>query len=150
MLNVIQHFIKKLREERGASGIYNRFKANLMNKIVDLEADTIKVSLYNSTHAFTATDATYVLSYELASSGGYTQGGATLADKAVTEGATTKWDATDVSWTSATFTARHAVIWDDTVATNDLICSIDFGSDQSVSSGTFTIQWDAAGIITLA
>jgi len=133
-----------------ASGIYNRFKANLMNKVVDLEADTINVALYDNTHVFTATDNTYVTTNELATAGGYTQGGAALANKAVTQAATTKFDADDTAWTNATFTAYHAVIWDDTVATDDLIANIDFGGAQSVSSGTFTIQWNASGIITLA
>lgn len=133
-----------------ASGIYNRFKANLMNKVVDLEADTIKVALYDNSHAFTATDTEYATTNELATAGGYTQGGAELASKAVTEGATTKWDAADLAWAAATFTAYHAVIYDDTLAGKDLICSIDFGGAKSVSSGTFTIIWDAAGIITLA
>lgn len=133
-----------------ASGIYNRFKANLMNKIVDLEADVINVSLYNNSHSFTAGDNTYVTTNELATTGGYTQGGQALDNKAVTQAATTKWDADDEAWTSATFTAYHAVIWDDTTATDDLICSIDFGGAQTVASGTFTIQWNAAGIVTLA
>jgi len=133
-----------------ASGIYNRFKANLMNKVVDLEADTINVALYDNTHVFTATDNTYVTTNELPTAGGYTQGGAALANKAVTQAATTKFDADDTAWTNATFTAYHAVIWDDTVATDDLIGNIDFGGAQSVSSGTFTIQWNASGIITLA
>ena len=134
-----------------ASGLYNKFKANLMNKIVDLEGDTVKVALYDNSHAFAAGDVTYVTTNELATTGGYTQAGATLAGKAVTEAATTKWDATDLAWTSATFTAYHAVIYDSTVgATNNLICSIDFGGAKTVSAGTFTILWDAAGIITLA
>lgn len=135
-----------------ASGIYNRFKANLMNKEVDLEADTIKVILLNNSHSFTATHNTYsqVSANELSTAGGYTAGGATLASKTVTQAATTAWDAADVQWTSASFTAYHAVIYDDTVATDDLICSIDFGGAQTVASGTFTIQWNASGIITLA
>jgi hypothetical protein len=132
-----------------ASGIYNRFKANLMNKIVDLEADTIKISLYDNSHSFTATDTDYTTSNELATTGGYTQGGNTLANAAVTEAATTKWDADDTEWTSATFTAYHAVIWDST-AGNDLIASIDFGGAKAVVAGTFTIQFDSSGIITLA
>lgn len=135
-----------------ASGIYNRFKANLMNKEVDLEADTIKVMLLSGSHSFTATHnvKTDVNANELANGSGYTTGGAALAGKAVTQAATTKWDANDISWTSATFTTAHAVIYDDTHATDDLICSIDFGGSQSVTSGTFTIQWHADGIITLA
>ncbi len=132
-----------------ASGIYNRFKANLMNKIVDLEGDTIKVALYDNTHAFTATDTTYTTTNELATSGGYTQGGMTLANAAVTEAATTKWDADDTAWTSATFTAYHAVIYDSTASSN-LIASIDFGGAKTVAAGTFTIQYDSSGIITLA
>jgi len=133
-----------------ASGIYNRFKANIFNKIVDLEGDTINVSLYDDSHSFTATDTVYTTTNELATAGGYTQGGKALASKAVTEAATTKWDAADSTWTSATFTAYHAVIWDDSVGTDDLICSIDFGGAQTVTAGTFTIQWHADGIITLA
>lgn len=132
-----------------ASGIYNRFKANCFNKIVDMEADTINVSLYDNSHSFTASDTDYTTSNELATAGGYTQGGQALAGKAVTEAATTKWDATDIAWSSATFTAYHAVIWDST-AGNDLICSIDFGGAQTVAAATFTIQWNASGIITLA
>ena len=132
-----------------ASGIYNRFKANLMNKVLDLEADTINVSLYDDSHSFTAADTTYSTTNELSTAGGYTQGGQALAGKAVTEAATTKFDATDIEWTTATFTAYHAVIWDASAA-NSLICSIDFGGAQSVVAGTFKIQWDADGIITLA
>ncbi len=132
-----------------ASGIYNRFKANLMNKVVDLEADTINVALYDNSHAFTATDTDYTTTNELTTTGGYTQGGSALGGKAVTEAATTKWDATDHAWTSATFTAYHAVIYSAT-AGNDLICSIDFGGAKTVSAGTFTIIWDADGIITIA
>ncbi len=132
-----------------ASGIYNRFKANLMNGAVDLEADTINVSLYDTNHSFTATDTDYTTDNELTTTGGYTQGGMTLANSAVTEAATTKWDADDTAWTSATFTAFHAVIYDTSV-TNDLVASIDFGGGKTVAAGTFTIQWDASGIITIA
>ncbi len=132
-----------------ASGVYNRFKANLMNKEVDLEADTINIALYDNSHAFAATDTDYTTSNELATTGGYTQGGIALASKAVAEAATTSWDAADATWAAATFTTRHAVIYDISVS-NDLICSIDFGADQTVAAGTFTIQFDASGIITLA
>ena len=132
-----------------ASGIYNRFKADVFNKEVDLEADTIKVALYNNTHVFTATDNVYTTTDEITGTG-YTAGGAALAGKAVTQAATTKWDATDIEWTTATITAYHAVIYDDTHATNDLICNIDFGGAQTSTAGTFKIQWHADGIITLA
>jgi len=134
----------------GSSGIYNIFLANLMNKEVDLEADTIKVALYDDSHDFTATATTYSTTNELAAAGNYTQGGKTLTAMAVTVGATTKWDAEDCAWAAATFTAYAAVIWDDTTGDDNPICSIDFGGAKTVAAGTFTLQWDAAGIITLA
>jgi hypothetical protein len=134
-----------------ASGIYNRFKANLLNKEIDLEADTIKVMLLNNSHAFTAThnQKSEIVANEITGTG-YTAGGAALANKAVTQAATSKWDADDTAWTSASFTAYHAVIFDDTLTNDDLICSIDFGAAKTVSAGTFTIQWHTDGIITLA
>ena len=134
-----------------ASGIYNRFKANLMNKVVDMEADTINVALMTSSHDFSSGSTTWAqVSGAQATGTGYVAGGTTLAGKAVTEAATTKWDATDVAWSGSTITARHAVIYDDTVTDDQLVCSFDFGEDKSSVSGTFTIQWHTDGIITLA
>ena len=133
-----------------ASGIYNRFKANLMNKVVDLEADTMKVGLLDNSHSFDSSHTTWanVSTNELAQTGGYVTGGMTLSSPSVTEAYATKFDAEDTAWTSATFSAYHAVIYD-TTASDNLICSFDFGGVQTVSSGTFTIQWNASGIITL-
>ena len=134
-----------------ASGVYNRFKANLMNKVVDLEADVIIVILLNNSHSFTAThnNLTDVSANELAAAGGYTQQDKELAGKAVTQAASTKWDGTDVEWAAATFSAWHAILYDETAA-NDLICSIDFSGEKAVTAGTFKIQWHVSGIITLA
>lgn len=134
-----------------ASGIYTQFLADLMNKVVDLEADTIKVALLDDSHSFTNSNTTWAdVSANEVSATGYTAGGATLASKAVTEAATTKWDANDVVWTiTGTLTAYHAVIYD-TTASDNLIASIDFGGAKTATDGTFTITWNASGIITLA
>jgi len=137
-----------------ASGIYDCFKVDLMSGDVNLAngGDTIKVMLLDNSHAFNASHTvnTDVNGNELAASGNYTTGGATLAGQAVSMAANTAtWDATDTAWASATFTAYHAVLYD-TTNSNSLICSIDFGGAQTVASGTFTIQWDADGIIELA
>lgn len=137
-----------------ASGIYNRLKYNLMKKLVDLSADTINVILLNNSHAFDADDnvLTDINANELAATGGYSTGGAALASKTVTQDDANDcatFDAADSAWSSATFTAYHAALYDSTVSDN-LICSIDFGGAKSVSSGTFTIQWSANGIIRWA
>ncbi|MCP4257967.1 MAG: hypothetical protein GY774_10630 [Planctomycetes bacterium] len=135
-----------------ADFIYNRFKANLFNKILDLEADVIKCALMATGHsASTVADNVWTdVSGNEMSGTGYTAGGATLASKAVTQAATTSWDAADTAWTTATFSAYYAVLYDDTAATDDLICSFDFAGVKTVTAGTFTIQWNASGIITLA
>jgi len=134
------------------SGIYNAFKGDLMEAQVDIGTggDSLKVALMSSTHSFTASDAIWgtVQPNDISTVTGYIAGGYPLSGQTVTTAATTKFDATDLAMTDASFTAAHAVIYDFT-NTESLICTIDFGGDKTVSSGTFTIQWNASGIITL-
>ncbi len=127
------------------SGIYNRWKSNVWKKLHDMVNDTIKVALYGASFAFTATDTAYTTTNEIAGTG-YTAGGNTLTTKAVTEAATAIWDADDPQWTTATFSAYHAVIYDQTPC-NTLVCAIDFGGVQTVTAATFTIQFASSGII---
>lgn len=134
-----------------ASLLYQRFFANLMTKIVDLEADTIKVALMNNSHTPLATNNVFAdVSANEISGVGYVAGGQALSGKTVTQGSSTKWDADNVVWSGATLSAYHAVIFDDSLAGKDLIASIDFGGEQAISDGIFTIAWDVAGIITLS
>ncbi len=133
--------------------MYQRFMANLMDKLVDLGTggDTIKVALMATGHsASTAADNTWAdVSANEMSGTGYTAGGSNLAGQTVAQGSSAVWDGTDLAWTTATFSAFYAVLYDDTLAGDDLICSFDFGGVQAVTAGTFTIEWNASGIITL-
>lgn len=136
-----------------ASGIYTTFKEYAGDATVDLDGHTFKVILLDDSHAFSAAHSvlTDVNTNELENGNGYTTGGAELASVTWAADSTTmKWDAADTSWAAATFTAYHAVIYDDTHASDALVCSIDFGGAKSVASGTFTIQWDSTGILRLA
>lgn len=137
--------------------VYGNFVKQALNKEIDWGSDTIKVALVTSSYTPSQDNHDYwddVSSNEVANGNGYTTGGATLANATVTyTGGTnvTKLDADDVSWTSSTITARYAVIYNTTpgsAATNPVIAYVDFGSDQSSSSGTFAISWDSAGILT--
>lgn len=138
-----------------ASGTYNQFKTELMNGTYQLASDTIKAALLDSSHAFDADNVGWSsVSANEISGTGYTAGGETLTSTAVTQDDTDDegvFDAADVSWESATFSASHAVLYDDTTTSpaDALICSIDFGGSQSVSGGTFTIQWATEGIINI-
>jgi len=137
-----------------ASFIYNSFKTKQWNgNAIDLDTDTIKVMLTTSTYTPNQDTHDFVddITNEV-SSGGYTAGGAALANKTMTQDDTNNWakfDADDVTWTNVTFSARYAVIYKytGTPSTSPLIACIDFGSDQSPSAANFTIQWSANGIM---
>ena len=67
----------------------------------------------------------------------------------VTENSTSGvFDAADPEWTSATFTARGALIYNKTLYDSDnsrgAIAVLDFGGDFTVSGGTFKIVFPAA------
>ena len=136
-----------------ASGIYNAFKQDLMDGSVNLASggDAIKVILLDNNHSFDATDTvlTDINANELANGNGYTTGGAALAGQNLSGTSTVTWDANNTAWGSATFSAYHAALYDDD-NTDSLIASIDFGGVQTVSNGTFTIEWNASGILQLA
>ena len=131
-----------------ASGIYTSFKEYAGDGTIDLDLHTFKCALLNSTHAFSAANTVWAnVSANEISGTGYTAGGTTMASVTwAADGTTIKWDAADVSWTTASFTAYFAVIYDDD-ASDSLVCSFDFGGAQTVSAGTFTIQWNADGIL---
>lgn len=61
-------------------------------------------------------------------------------------------DANDASWASSTLTARRAVVYDSTPATDatrPLICCLEFDADVSTTNGTFLIQWDSQGLVLI-
>ncbi len=121
------------------------FKAELAKGIHDFTAstgDTFKIALYVSGATMNANTTTYSTSFEIAGTG-YTLGGAALTSTTpYLSGATAIIDFADVTWTDATFTARGAMIYNSTKA-NRAVMILDFGSDRTVSSGTFTITFPA-------
>lgn len=134
--------------------IFNQFKEYLGDGTIDMDNDTFKIVLLSDSYTPSgAHDVKADLTNELATGDGYTAGGATLSGVTWNHSAgTVTFDATDVSWTSATFTARYAVIYDDspTSPADPLVCLIDFGENMSVTNGTFAIQFNASGIFTLS
>jgi len=120
-----------------------QFKRDVMLGLHDLDSDTIKIALYTSSASLGAATTAYTTSGEVTSGGGYTTGGETLASASVINNGTSGcFDATDPEWTSATFTARGAMIYNDTES--DLaIAILDFGGDFTVAGGTFKIVFPA-------
>ena len=113
---------------------------------------TFKLALYSNTATLDATTAAYVAgggaTGELATLNGYTLAGLTVVPSAATGTGSplpttmVYWDiVTDPQWTvtGGGFTCRGALLYDDTHASDVAIAVIDFGSDQVVTAGTFTI-----------
>ena len=123
----------------------------------DLDGDTFKAELYNSTHAFNSahTVRADVLANALATSNGYTNPGQNLASVTWAEsGGTTTWDAADVTWTASGGSigpAADTVLYNFTHASDQLVCSIDHDGDQTAGDGTdFKVTLNAAGIFTIS
>jgi len=134
--------------------LYGQLMAKAFNKEVDFDSDTVKVML--TTSSYTPNQDTHVYKSDVTNEvtgTGYTAGGQALTSKTVTYDSATNTvilDAADTVWASSTITARYAVIYDDAGASDAskvLLGYVDFGSDQSSTSGNFTLTWDATGII---
>jgi len=106
--------------------------------------NAFKLALYTSSATMGATTTAYSTSQEVSNSGSYSAGGGTLTKVAPTSSGTTAFtDFSDLTFTTATITARGALTYNDTNS-DKAVCVLDFGSDKSSSSGSFTIQFPAA------
>ena len=118
------------------------FKAEILGGIQDLDTDVIKIALYTSAASLDATTTVYSTSNEVVGVG-YSAGGNTLASPTISTSGTTAFvDFADSSWTTATITARGALIYNSSKA-NRAVAVLDFGSDKTSTAGTFTVQMPA-------
>ena len=127
------------------------FKQQLLEGVHDYRAaggDAFKLALYTSSAVLDATTTAYSATNEVAASGSYSAGGGALSSvNPTTSGTTAIADFADVSFTSATITARGALIYNTTPAhtyTNPAVQVLDFGSDKTSTNGTFTVQFPVA------
>ena len=131
------------------SAICTSFKQEILvgtHNFTATSGDTFKIALYTSSATLGASTTAYSTSNEITNSSGtaYTAGGATLTSVTPTTSGTTAFcDFADVSYTSASFTANGALIYNDDQS-DKAVAVIAFGSDKTVTSGTFTIQFPTA------
>ena len=132
------------------SAICNSFKQEILVGTHNLTAssgNTFKIALFTSSASLGASTTAYSTSNEISNTSGsaYSAGGATLTSVTPTlDSSTAVCDFADVSFTSASFTANGALIYNDTATGNPACAVIAFGSDKTVTSGTFTIQFPTA------
>ena len=130
------------------SAICNSFKVQILTGTHNFTAtsgDTFNLALYTSSATLNKSTTVYITTNEVATATGYTAKGKALTSVTpVLSSDTAVCDFANVSWTSASFTARGCLIFNDSVATDPAVCAIDFGGDKTVTSGTFTIEFPAA------
>ena len=131
------------------SAICSSFKQELLQGKHSFESSgghTFKIALFDSDATLGASTTDYSTSEEITNTSGtaYTSGGATLTSVTPVASSTTAvCDFSDVSFSSASFTANGALIYNSS-ATNAAVCAIAFGSDKTATNGTFTIQFPTA------
>jgi len=111
--------------------------------------DTFKLALYTNSASFNAATTAYTTSNEVGASGSYSAGGGTLTRvDPTTSGTTAFTDFADLTFTSATITARGALIYNTTEGggsgTTNTIVVLDFGGDKTSTAGDFQIAFPAA------
>ena len=131
------------------SAICTSFKVELLKGVHNFTAttgDTYKIALYDSDATLGAGTTAFSTSEEITNTSGsaYTSGGATLTSVTpVADSTTAVCDFADVSFSSASFTANGALIYNSSES-NKAVAAIAFGSDKTATNGTFTIQFPTA------
>jgi len=124
------------------------FKKAVLDGEMDFSSDTaqtFKIALFTSDATLSAATTAYSTSNEVSGTG-YTAGGETLtiATNPTTSSTTAYLDFDDVTWSSATITARGALIYKADGSGNPAVAVLDFGADKTSTAGDFTVQFPTA------
>ena len=136
------------------SAICNSFKVEILTGVHNFTAstgDTFNLALYTSSATLDKDTTAYDSTNEITNTSGSAysaKGNALTSVTPVLSTDTAVCDFANTSWSSASFTARGCLIFNDTAAGDPAVCAIDFGGDKTVTSGTFTIEFPAASAAT--
>tara|TARA_R100000544_G_scaffold14569_1_gene6680 strand:- start:4057 stop:4506 length:450 start_codon:yes stop_codon:yes gene_type:complete len=128
------------------------FKKELLeggHNFLNSGGDTFKLALYTNSASFNAATTGYTTGNEVSNSGSYSAGGGNLTRVNPTTGGTTAFtDFVDLTFTSATITARGALVYNSTEGsgsnTTNTVVVLDFGADKASTNGDFKIVMPAA------
>ena len=124
------------------------FKKELMeakHNFLNSGGNTFKIALYTSSASLGAGTTAYSSTNEISGTN-YSAKGNTLTrvDPSIPSGTTAITDFADTSWSTATFTARGALIFNEDTTGDTSVLVLDFGADKTATAGTFTIAFPAA------
>jgi len=136
------------------SAICNSFKQEILEAEHNFTAssgNTFNLALYTSSATLSKSTTAYSATNEISNTSGSAysaKGNALTSVTPVLDSDTAVCDFSNSSWTSASFTARGCLIFNDSHSSDAAVCTIDFGGDKTVTSGTFTIEFPAAAAST--
>ena len=122
------------------------FKVELLKGVHDFSAasNVFKLALYTTSASLGAGTTAYTSSNE-ASGTGYTAKGSFLTSIDPSSSSTTALtDFNDLTFSTATITARGALIYNEAATGDPAVAVLDFGGDKTSTNGDFTIQFPAA------
>ena len=126
--------------------VANSFKGQLLqgqHNFTNATGNVFKLALYTSAATLSSATTVYTSTNEVANTGQYVTGGGVLSNVSpLVSSGVAFIDFADISFTGVTLTAAGALIYN-TSNTNAAVCVLDFGSDKTATSGTFTIQFPA-------
>ena len=132
------------------SSLTTSFKKELLEGTHNFAAsggNSFKLALYTSSATLGATTTAFTTTGQ-SSGTNYTSGGAALTNVAPTSSGTTGFtDFSDLTFGTATVTARGCMIYNDTNSDKS-VATIDFGGDKTSTAGDFTIVFPAAAAST--
>ena len=129
------------------SAVSNSFKTEVLRAIHNFTngGNEFKLALYTDQATLNKSTTAYSSTNEVANGNGYTTKGIALTNTTpALSGDTAVCDFANVSFTSASFTANGCLIYNETASGDPSVCSIAFGGNKTVTSGTFTIEFPAA------
>ena len=121
------------------------FKQELMEAVHNFKnsgGDTFNLALYTSSASLGAGTTAYTTSNEVSGSGYTAGGGALTCVDPSTSGTTALTDFSDETFSSASITARGALIYN-TSAGNKAVMTLNFGDNKTSNSSTFTVAMPA-------
>ena len=122
------------------------FKKELMTATHNFatNGNAFQLALYTSSATMSASTTAYSTSQE-ATGTNYTAKGGTLTKVAPTTSGTTAFtDFADLTFGTATVTARGCMIFNDTASGDPAVAVFDFGGNKTSTAGSFTITFPAA------
>jgi hypothetical protein len=133
------------------SAICNSFKTEILTAVHNFTAstgDTFNLALYTSSATINKSTTAYADTNEISGTGYTAKGKALTSVTPVLDSDTAVCDFANVSWTSSSFTANGCLIFNEDASGDPSVCTIAFGGDKTVTSGTFTIEFPAAAAAT--